>query len=515
MGLARTYSAQKTLLSAITVTVEADTSSGTLHAFSLVGLPDKAVEESRDRVAAAIKNSGYTSPKQRNQKITIALAPANLKKEGPVFDVSIAVAYLVAAEDVVADTEHRLFLGELALDGTLRAVRGILPIVHSARDAGFREVFVPEENAREAALIEGITIYPARTLGDVLAHIDTKRDVNHQLTPQSVTPRPEGACAHAMRFEDVRGQEAAKRGLEIAAAGGHNIAMYGPPGTGKTMLARAFTGLLPELTFSAALEATAIHSVAGTLDDDLVTHPPFRAPHHTASYTALVGGGAIPQPGEATLAHHGVLFLDEFPEFDRRVIEALRQPLEERRISISRAGGSATFPADIILIAAMNPCPCGNYGTDKECTCTPYQVMRYRRKVSGPIIDRIDMWIPVARVAHETLSSHASDAERTEHVAGRVAQARERQRTRHSDTSGDVAPLNSRMHARDVAQRVAAEDGATRTLNHAAKELDLSPRSYHRVLKLARTIADLDGDDTVGENHVLEALQYRPRVWSA
>jgi magnesium chelatase family protein len=519
---AKVYSAQTTLLSAKIISVEVDITKKTLNAFTVVGLPDKAVEESRDRVSAAVKNTGFGSPKKKQEKTIVSLAPADLKKEGPLFDLPIALCYLLANGDISFDPKEKIFLGELSLDGEVRAVHGVLPLVAHAKKMGFKEVYLPKDNAKEGALITGIAVYSVSSLDEVLQHLNDKSQAkvnNSSLTREKILLKPQKKTKIAYNkteyltdFGDVKGQEIAKRGLEIAAAGGHNIAMYGPPGTGKTMLAKAFCQILPPLSFDEILEATAIHSIAGLLVGDLVTVPPFRSPHHTSSYVSVVGGGAVPKPGEITLAHLGVLFLDEFPEFDRRVVESLRQPLEDRHISISRAKGSASFPANFILIAAMNPCPCGNFGSTKECICTPLTLARYQRKISGPIIDRIDMWIEVANIAHEKLvERHDNKNRETERIAKNVLQAREIQRKRFKKGKRKIK-TNSEMNSRDLSTFVELSNDTKAVLNSAAKRMDLSPRAYHRVIKLARTIADLDNNENVEENHILEALQYRPKV---
>ena len=516
MSLAKVYSAQVSLLRAQTVEVEVDISRG-LHALSIVGLPDKAVEEARDRISAAIKYSGFTSPKQKNQKTVISLAPAELKKEGSGFDVAMALGYLLATKDIAFDAKEKLFLGELSLSGDLRPVRGILPMAQEAVRRGFTELFVPVENVLEAALIENISVYGVKTLKELIAHLNTKKDSADKKESPKLTPQPKTKLRYhkpqqAVDLSDIRGQAAAKRGLEIAAAGGHNIALYGPPGTGKTLLARALCGLLPPLSFDEVLEVTGIHSTARTLSHELISHPPFRSPHHTSSHVAIVGGGATPRPGEVTLAHRGVLFLDEFPEFERRVIEALREPLEDRVVSIARARGSAQFPASFILVAAFNPCPCGNFGSTKICRCGALEVERYRKKLSGPLMDRIDMWIEVGHIDFDTLTQKKTE-EDSALVERRIKAARRVQEKRFSTTP--KKKLNSEMSTRDLDKHIALSPVIEKELRGAMVRLNLSPRGYHRILKLSRTIADLSGAREIELPHVLEALQYRPRQASA
>lgn len=503
MSVSKVYSAQTNAVNVSVIEVETDLSRG-LFAFSIIGLPDQAVEEAKDRVGAAIKNSGLTSPKQKNQKIVISLAPANEKKEGAVFDLPIALSYLMASEEINFEPKGKMFLGELSLDGSLRAIRGVLPVAKFAKEEGYEEIYVPKENAKEAALVEGIKVFGISNLKELLTHLEGKS----LLEKQPKTNFARGGGVDLTDFSDVRGQERAKRGLLIAAAGGHNVAMYGPPGTGKTMLAKAFAGILPELSFDEALEATSIHSVAGVLKH-FITTPPFRSPHHTSSYVSLVGGGATPKPGEITLAHRGVLFMDEFPEFERRVIESLRQPLEDKVITVARAKGTARFPADVILIAAMNPCPCGNFGfRGKQCVCTPSALQRYRRKMSGPIVDRIDLWLEVDRVLPQDLSG-GSEGETSDIYKKKVTNARAKQKERFGTNT--KLSKNADMGARDLINLVPLQDNVRQTLNMAAERLGFSPRVYHRMLKVARTIADLENAKDIGREHILEAVEYRPK----
>jgi len=502
MSFARVYSAQITYLKGRIIDVEVDLSKG-LHSFSVVGLPDKAVEEARDRVSAAIKNSGFKAPKAHNKKIVVSLAPADIKKEGPVFDLAVALAYLFAVGDIDFNADKKIFLGELSLDGALRSVSGVLPLVIHAKEKGFEEIYLPADNSIEAALVEGIKIFPVKSLSEIIAHLVSENESNkivpipHQeINAEFVEPE--------IDFGDIKGQESAKRGLIIAAAGGHNAAMYGPPGTGKTMLARAFAGLLPPMTFDEILEVTSIHSVAGQLQSGFVKHPPFRSPHHTSSYVSMVGGGAYPKPGEITLSHKGVLFLDEFPEFERRVIDSLRQPLEDRVINISRSKGSASFPADFILVAALNPCPCGNFGSEKICICPQGTLQKYSRKISGPIADRVDIWLEVSKIDYRQLGEEAS-ARETVNFREEVMRAREIQNNRQQGKS------NARVPAKNLIATCLLSTPAKTVLDSSAEKLSLSARGYHKTIKVARTIADLDQSETILPKHILEALQYRTK----
>lgn len=506
MHFARVYGAQPALPSATIVTVETDMTKG-LHAFTIVGLPDKSVAEARDRVASAIKNTkcngeSLQSPKSTNKKIVISLAPAELKKEGAVFDVPAALSYLLASHQVQFDPKEKVFIGELALDGALRPVRGALSIAKAVKEKGFTELYLPADNAEEASLVSGITMIPVGSLGQLLAHLAGTKRIRAFSGSKARADSPEAV------LDDIRGQESAKRALEIASAGRHNIALYGPPGTGKTMLARAAAALLPNLSEDESIEVTTIHSLAGTLTEAAIIRPPFRSPHHTSSYAAIIGGGSVPRPGEVTLAHRGVLFCDEFPEFHRDVVNALREPLEDRIVSVSRAKSSQTYPANFMLIAALNPCPCGFWGTQR-CECMPHIVEKYRRKISGPIADRIDMWVTVPEIPHELLSKKAKRSSgETDAARGRIEKARSLQRTRFS--KGKLT-TNADMQAKDIESYADLSDEAEETLIEAAKRMKLSPRGYHRTIKLARTIADLGGSDPIEPPHMLEALQYRAR----
>nr|QBM02374.1 competence protein ComM [uncultured archaeon] len=525
MAVSKIYSAQATLLNAQIIDIQVDLSKG-LQAFSVVGLADKSVDESKDRVSAAIKNSGWKSPKNKNQKVVVSLAPADVKKEGPLFDLPIAIGYLLAQEEIKADVEKRLFIGELSLDGKIRPIKGALPITQRAKKEGFKEIFLPIENAEEAGNIAGIKIYGAESLLDVVRHINTKKmdlekcmDEGKAFVPHIEIPAYKSKKKKVKEseievdFADIKGQESAKRGLEIAASGGHNILMYGPPGTGKTMLARAFSHLLPQLSFDDKLEVTSIYSIGGVLSGGLVEEAPFRSPHHTASYVSLVGGGANLKPGEVTLAHKGVLFMDEFPEFDKKVLESLRQPLEDRYVTVSRAKGSVRYPADFILVATMNPCPCGNYGVKgKDCTCSAQNIEKYKRKLSGPIVDRIDLWVEVSKVEHQKLTDARELHEGTKAMKPRVEKARKIQEERYKKAKLKIK-TNGELTSRDLVKHILLSDKVKETLNNSAKAFDLSARSYHRIIKLARTIADMEGSKDVAENHILEALQYRPKKY--
>lgn len=514
MSVAITHSAHIIGLQASKVTVEVDVSRG-LYSFSIVGLPDKAIDESKDRIIAALKNTGTKNPKTENQKVIVSLAPANIKKEGSHFDVPIALAYLAASKQLSLPKDESWFIGELSLTGEILPMQGVLVVTEFAKTSGVKNLYVPYDNREEAALIEGITVYGCKKLLDIILHLGgnlLNQNEIFELSPQKPTKIVYTPPKTFLDFKDIKGQESAKRALEIAAAGGHNIALYGPPGTGKTMLARAFTGILPALNTEEVLTVTRIHSLVNK-DTSLITHPLLRSPHHTSSHVSIVGGGTNPRPGEITLAHLGVLFLDEFPEFDKRVIESLREPLEEGVITVSRAKGSCTFPASCTLIASMNPCPCGFMGSkQKRCICKASDIDRYARKLSGPIMDRIDMWVPVLHVDYDTLSE-SNQGEESVSIKKRVTSAREFARNRFAQAGAHLLTKNKDMRSKDIEIHVVLDGPCTELMKKLATTSTLSPRAYHRILRLARTIADYRGSIRVNEADILEAFQYRPKLY--
>lgn len=497
--VAKIYSMGTYGLDAFPVEVETDLSSG-LPGFEVVGLPGTAVKESRDRVRAAMRNCGFDFPVKR---ITMNLAPADKRKEGPIYDLPLLLSLLKSSEQLHCPTDDAVFLGELSLSGEVRRIRGVLAMAAKAKEAGFRRLFVPAANAKEGAVIEGLTVYPVENVLQLVEHLTGKRPIAPAVwEPQANRFDP------LLDFADVKGQYVAKRALEIAASGSHSVIMVGPPGSGKSMLAKRLPSILPDMTFEEALEATMIHSVAGNLPDgsSLLSSRPFRSPHHTISTAGLSGGGTSPKPGEISLAHNGVLFLDELPEFSRPAMEVLRQPMEDGQVTISRVGGNATFPCKFMLVAAMNPCPCGYYGhPTRPCTCAPHAAERYLARVSGPLLDRLDLHVDVQPLELDALASKAR-GESSEAIRQRVNAARKRQAERYQ---GMGWSCNAEIPSAKLGEICQADEEAESLLKLAFERFGFSARSYDRVLRVARTIADLEASDRVTADHVAEAVQYR------
>jgi magnesium chelatase family protein len=503
MAFSKVYTVTQTHLQSQIITVEADVSKG-LHHFSIVGLADKTVEESKERCSLALKHTGLRSPRASNEKILLSLSPAHIRKTGTVFDVAISIAYLLASEQIKADVSDTVFLGELSLDGEIKRVKGIIPMIQKAVSEGFTQIIVPHENSKEAAVLaQSITIIPCKTLREAIDHITgifILKKLAYQIPEETHTSSLE------IYFDQIKGNECAKRALLIALSGGHNICLYGPPGTGKTMLAKASACVLPKLSFKDQVELTSVYSLSHEYTYSLHTYPPFRAPHHSASYASIVGGGKEISPGEITLSHKGILFLDEFPEFERRVIDSLRQPLEDRKVRIARAGSKIEFPCDFQLICAMNPCPCGYLNTGiKECSCALGHIQKYNKKISGPILDRIEMWVEVSKIAYDKLIEH-KNTDQAEHQ--KIKDIVSHMRTYQQKTLGI---LIGRLSTKQLSVHIQMNSSVKEFYDTVAAQLQISARSYTNILKVAFTISLIENKKEILKEHILEALSYRPQ----
>lgn len=509
MASFKVFSAAVIGLDAFPIDVEVDSTPG-LHSLNIVGLPDKSVQESKDRIESAIKNSGFIAPKKKNQRVIVNLAPADIKKEGPSYDLPIALGYLLATKQIKLSQPKRLFLGELSLDGSLRRVSGILPIALMAKENGFDELLIPTDNTIEASVVKNLKIIGVENLTQLVKYLSGEINIEptkHLDYDHYALDAPRSDGLDDSDIYHIRGQENAKRALTIAASGGHNILMHGPPGSGKSLLAQSLSTILPKMSRDEALEVTKIYSISGLIKDQpIVTARPFRNPHHSTSAVAIVGGGTWPKPGEISLAHRGVLFLDELPEFQRNVIESLRQPMESGHVVVSRASGSVKFPARFMLVAAMNPCPCGNYGDEiKPCICPATAIYKYQRKISGPMLDRIDIQINVPRETYSRMSGEPTGPKSAE-IREIVNKNRKIQTQRFTNTK---LHTNSEMGPKEIKKYCQLTSEAEELVKNAVVSHNLSGRGYHKILKIARTIADLDNHETIQANHVAEAIAYR------